>query len=87
MSNDKSLVSLREAITNQTCTRTALRQSRTRTDLEEAFRASTLEKEPTRPIVPERTSDGTILVDWYDTDDPVRVLRAESFDLNETLIG
>lgn len=52
-------------------TRTALRQSRTRTQLEDAFRASTLEKEPTMPIIPERTSDGTILVDWYTTDDPV----------------
>ena len=52
-------------------TRTALQQSRTRSELETAFRAATLEKQPTMPIIPERTSDGTILVDWYTTDDPV----------------
>lgn len=53
--------------------RTALQRSRTRSDLEAAFRAATLEREPTMPIIPERTSDGTILVDWYTTDDPVGI--------------
>jgi DHA1 family multidrug resistance protein-like MFS transporter len=53
-------------------TRSALRQSRTRADLEAAFTNATMDlaKEPSRPIIPERTSDGTILVDWYTTDDP-----------------
>ena len=52
-------------------TRAALQQARTREQLEEEFRASTLEKKPTTPIMPQVTSDGTILVDWYTTDDPV----------------
>ena len=53
-------------------TRSALKQSTTRFELEEAFRQATqdLTKEPSWPIIPERTSDGTILVDWYTTDDP-----------------
>lgn len=38
------------------------------TDLERAVTAE-LKKEPTRPIVPQRTSDGIVLVDWYSTDD------------------
>ena len=29
-----------------------------------------IEKTKSRPIVPTKTSDGTILVDWYSTDDP-----------------
>ena len=29
-----------------------------------------VERTKSRPIVPARTSDGTILVDWYRTDDP-----------------
>ena len=46
-------------------TRTALAQSVTRADLEAAFTAaSQLHTEPSRPIVPQRTADGTILVDW-----------------------
>ena len=45
-------------------TKAALEQSRTQAELEDAFRAATLEKEPTRPIIPQRTSDGNILVDW-----------------------
>ena len=51
-------------------TRAALEQSHTRADLEAAFSASALAKEPSQPIIPQRTSDGTILVDWYTTDDP-----------------
>ncbi|KAI9813733.1 MAG: hypothetical protein M1832_006106 [Thelocarpon impressellum] len=41
-----------------------------RRDLEQAYRTATLEKGPTMPIIPETLEDGTILVDWYDTDDP-----------------
>lgn len=54
-------------------TRSALSHSNTQADLEaawaEAYEA-TLAKEPSRPIIPQRTEDGTILVDWYTTDDP-----------------
>ena len=48
----------------------ALSQSHTRAQLEQAFTNATLAKEPSRPIVPQRTSNGDILVDWYTTDDP-----------------
>ena len=51
-------------------TRGALQKSVTRADLEEQFTLATLEKGPTRPIEPEKLEDGTILVDWYTTDDP-----------------
>ncbi|OCK82814.1 MFS general substrate transporter [Lepidopterella palustris CBS 459.81] len=51
-------------------TRTALQKSRTRAELEQQFSIATLEKGPTRPIEPEKLDDGTILVDWYTTDDP-----------------
>lgn len=50
--------------------RLALQKSETRHDLEQAFTNATLEKGATRPIEPEKLDDGTILVDWYDTDDP-----------------
>jgi DHA1 family multidrug resistance protein-like MFS transporter len=51
-------------------TRSALTQSKTREQLEEAFRLSTLEGGPSRPVIPATLDDGTILVDWYTTDDP-----------------
>lgn len=45
----------------------------TRADLEVAYtnaqRQETLKSQGTQPILPEKTSDGTILVDWYTTDD------------------
>ena len=45
----------------------------TRTDLEQAYtnasRQEAMKLEQSRPIVPERTADGIILVDWYDTND------------------
>jgi MFS transporter, DHA1 family, multidrug resistance protein len=50
-------------------TRSALTQSKTRGELEEAFRLSTLEGGPSRPVIPATLDDGTILVDWYTTDD------------------
>jgi MFS transporter, DHA1 family, multidrug resistance protein len=58
---------------NRVNTKTALQQSRTQADLEAAYSAAyeaSLVKEPTRPIIPQRTSNGEILVDWYTTDDP-----------------
>jgi len=51
-------------------TRTALAKSVTRADLEQQFSLASIEKGPTRPIEPEKLEDGTILVDWYTTDDP-----------------
>lgn len=51
-------------------TRSALTQSKTRGELEEAFRLSTLDQGPSRPVIPATLDDGTILVDWYTTDDP-----------------
>jgi DHA1 family multidrug resistance protein-like MFS transporter len=50
-------------------TRSALTQSKTREQLEEAFRLSMLEVGPSRPVIPATLDDGTILVDWYTTDD------------------
>jgi DHA1 family multidrug resistance protein-like MFS transporter len=45
----------------------------TRQDLEKAYTEATMRLQlrngPAQPIVPEKTADGIILVDWYDTDD------------------
>lgn len=51
-------------------TRTALSKSVSRADLEQQFSLAAAERGPSRPIVPETTHDGTILVDWYATNDP-----------------
>ena len=51
-------------------TRVTMEKIHTRRDLEQAYTTATLEKGPTTIIVPEKLNDGTILVDWYDTDDP-----------------
>ena len=51
-------------------TRTALSKSISRADLEQQFSLASVERGPSRPIAPEKTQDGTILVDWYTTDDP-----------------
>ncbi|KAF1812051.1 MFS general substrate transporter [Eremomyces bilateralis CBS 781.70] len=51
-------------------TREAPGRSHTRAELEHQITKATMERGPTRDIVPERTSDGAILVDWYTTDDP-----------------
>ncbi|KIX10013.1 uncharacterized protein Z518_01094 [Rhinocladiella mackenziei CBS 650.93] len=54
-------------------TRAELSQVNTRADLEQAYtnatRQETLKNQPSRPIQPAVTADGTILVDWYTTDD------------------
>lgn len=50
-------------------TRTALQKSISRADLEQQFSLATVERGPSRPIEPEKLDDGTILVDWYTTDD------------------
>ncbi|KAF2630324.1 MFS general substrate transporter [Macroventuria anomochaeta] len=51
-------------------TRTALSKSISRADLEQQFSLASVERGPSRPIAPETRDDGTILVDWYTTDDP-----------------
>lgn len=51
-------------------TRTALQKSISRADLEQQFTLASVERGPSRPIEPEKLDDGTILVDWYTTDDP-----------------
>lgn len=51
-------------------TREALSRAHTRADLEQQFSLATVEKGPSRSIEPEVRNDGTILVDWYTTDDP-----------------
>lgn len=51
-------------------TRTALSKSISRADLEQQFSLASVERGSSRPIPPETKDDGTILVDWYTTDDP-----------------
>ena len=48
----------------------ALSRVRSRKDLEQQLTQAGMPRQPSRPIVPEKLDDGTILVDWYDTDDP-----------------
>lgn len=55
---------------SRTATKSALEKAETRADLEAAFTAASMPRQPTQVIIPQRTSDGTILVDWYTTDDP-----------------
>lgn len=50
--------------------RTALQKSLTQRDLEQQLTLAMAEKGPSRPILPDTLEDGTILVDWYTTDDP-----------------
>jgi MFS transporter, DHA1 family, multidrug resistance protein len=58
---------------SRTVTRPEMTKMRTRADLEEAYtnatRQETMKYKQSQPIVPEKTADGTILVDWYDTND------------------
>jgi DHA1 family multidrug resistance protein-like MFS transporter len=49
--------------------RIALEQTKTRADLEQAFAVASEPSPWPETVVPVRTSDGTILVDWYTTDD------------------
>ncbi|KAI9805006.1 MAG: hypothetical protein M1833_006309 [Piccolia ochrophora] len=51
-------------------TRVDLEKIQTRAELEQAYSRATMTKRPTRPVVPDKLADGTILVDWYTTDDP-----------------
>lgn len=49
--------------------RIALEQSKTRADLEQAFAAASEPSPWPEPVIPVRTAEGVILVDWYTTDD------------------
>lgn len=40
------------------------------TGLEHHLTTTTISRAPSQQIIPQRTSDGAILVDWYTTDDP-----------------
>ncbi|RMX83183.1 hypothetical protein D0867_16115, partial [Hortaea werneckii] len=65
---------------SRTTTREALSRAHTRADLEAAFataaaavtttQTNPLTPLPSHPILPQRTADGQILVDWYTTTDP-----------------
>ncbi|KAL9617564.1 MAG: hypothetical protein Q9160_007634 [Pyrenula sp. 1 TL-2023] len=55
-------------------TRPEMDKVTTRRELEQAYTNATqleaIKKQPTVPIVPTKTAEGIILVDWYTTDDP-----------------
>jgi DHA1 family multidrug resistance protein-like MFS transporter len=70
-----STQSLRHAPTAlDVVTRPEMTKVHTRADIEEAYtnatRQETMKYQQSQPIVPEKTADGVILVDWYDTNDP-----------------
>jgi MFS transporter, DHA1 family, multidrug resistance protein len=64
----RSILTVRSQL-SRVGTKSALQKSRTRAELEEQFTLASIEKGPSRPIEPERLEDGTVLVDWYTTDD------------------
>ena len=55
-------------------TRSNMSKVNTQAEIEQQYtnaeKQETMKTQPSRPIVPTKTSDGTILVDWYTTDDP-----------------
>ncbi|KAI6854022.1 hypothetical protein KC338_g8917 [Hortaea werneckii] len=60
---------------SRSTTREALSRAHTRADLENAFAMAAATTTPTNPltphpILPSRTAEGQILVDWYTTSDP-----------------
>ena len=69
----ESLAALSDRTLSKIMTRPELSHVNTRADLEAAYtnatRQETLRTQASRPIKPAVTSDGTILVDWYATDD------------------
>ncbi|KIW97121.1 uncharacterized protein Z519_02513 [Cladophialophora bantiana CBS 173.52] len=71
---DGESLALSDRTLSKIMTRPELSQVNTRADLEQAYsnatRQETLKNQPSRPIAPQVTADGTILVDWYATDDP-----------------
>jgi DHA1 family multidrug resistance protein-like MFS transporter len=71
---DRESVALSDRTLSKIMTRPEMSLVNTRADLEQAYtnatRQETLKNQASRPIAPAVTSDGTILVDWYTTDDP-----------------
>ena len=63
-------VNTRRTTLSKVGTRSETKKVESRRELEEVYEAATLEKAPTQVIQPEVLQDGTILVDFYDTDDP-----------------
>ncbi|KAI9828260.1 MAG: hypothetical protein M1826_006086 [Phylliscum demangeonii] len=57
-------------ILDRISTRHDLEKVTTRAELQLAYSQATQQPGPCRPVVPERLADGTILVDFYATDDP-----------------
>jgi len=72
-SGDRASITSNQSL-SKIVTRPTMDKVTTRADLEAAYtnasKQETIKQQASRPIVPERTSDGTILVDWYTTDDP-----------------
>lgn len=72
LSRDSTIYS--ERTLSKIVTRPEMNTVTTRAELEEAYsnatKQQTLKEQPSRPIVPQRTSDGVTLVDWYTTNDP-----------------
>lgn len=70
---DREMTAMSDRTLSKIMTRPELSNVNTRADLEAAYtnatRQETLQAQPSRPIQPAVTSDGTILVDWYTTDD------------------
>lgn len=71
---DRSRHELSKTNTNRSAlsrvgSRLALEHSKTREDLEQAFAVASQPAPWPEPIIPVRTADGVILVDWYTTDD------------------
>lgn len=69
----QSVSSAMDRTVSRIMTRPEMRNVTTRADLEQAYtnaiQQETLQAQKSRPIVPERTADGIVLVDWYTTDD------------------
>nr|OQO07767.1 hypothetical protein B0A51_17408 [Rachicladosporium sp. CCFEE 5018] len=54
---------------SRTATLSGMKTIHTRADLEDAMHVASFAKQPSAPIIPERTRDGLILVSFYTTDD------------------
>ena len=66
--------SLNSRTLSKVVTRHEMSKMNTRADLEQAYTNAThqesMKNQQSRPIIPEKTTDGIILVDWYETNDP-----------------
>jgi len=66
--------SLNSRTLSKVMTRHDMSKMNTRADIEQAYtnamHQGSIKQQQSRPIMPEMTSDGIILVDWYETNDP-----------------